>query len=69
MRFETNRIGARLFLAACHKCCFNPCDRTSVCEEGVYYVKDKYGNIIRMIELPEPSRSAVSRAVEKALGI
>lgn len=52
---------------SCSKCCFWPCDRTSACPELVYYVKDEYGNVIRMVEVPDSLKPIISKAVIKAL--
>jgi len=52
---------------SCHKCCFDPCDRTSKCQEGTFWVKDKYGTARIVIEVPESIKQVISKAVEKAL--
>lgn len=53
---------------SCSKCCFYPCDQTSAtCGEGVYWIRDKYGNIRMIVELSEPLKSIVERSVLKAL--
>lgn len=52
---------------SCSKCCFNPCDRTGKCQDGAYWVRDKYGNHILIIEPSELLKSIISKAVIKAL--
>ena len=54
---------------SCHKCCFNPCDRTSLCMEGTYFIRDQYGNLIEYIEPSESLKLLISKVVLKALGI
>ena len=52
---------------SCSKCCFNPCDRTAKCQEGTYWIQDVFGNLHLIIELSEPLKSVVSKAVINAL--
>lgn len=51
----------------CHKCCFWPCDRTAICADGVYYTRDRWGNVTKWIEPSELLKPIISEAVIKAL--
>lgn len=52
---------------SCYKCWFWPCDRTSLCPEGTYWIKDRYGRLMKVVEPSEPTKTIISRAVIKAL--
>jgi hypothetical protein len=52
---------------SCSKCCFYPCNCTAKCQEGTYWIRDVYGDVRLVIELSEPLKSVVSKAVVKAI--
>lgn len=52
---------------SCEKCVFNPCDRTSKCNEGTYFIRDVSGNLIKMVEIPISLKPVITRAIAKAL--
>jgi len=52
---------------SCEKCCFNPCDGTTRCHEGTFFIRDRFGKIVEMVEIPERLKPIISEAVLKTL--